>query len=214
MTLDMTYRSSLGMLWSTRGWSLPIDIALDDGQRSTKANVGREGNAQSSEVQMPFAHASAPVPQLWPWKGYETDLSQRSRRSPPFGLVMSVGHVDEFPTQNSGASHLSSLDFLHICVFGANWQPSVQQAEPLGSHTAPALNLQVCESQHVELLPEPGSHSSPASTMPFPHICIDITWRVGSGSRMQDVFVWPPPIPIINEPSKLRHGQRPWTEDN
>lgn len=122
-------------------------------------------------------------------KGYENNLSQRSRMSSPFGLVMSVGHVDEFPVQNSGVSHLSSLDFLHVCVFGANWQPPVQQVEPLGSHTAPALNLQVCGSQHVELFPGPGSHSSPASTMPLPHICMEITWRVGSGSRTQDVFV-------------------------
>lgn len=66
MTLDMTYRSSPGMLWSARGWNLPTDIALDGGQHSTKANVGRKGNAQSSEVQIPFAHASPPVPQLWP----------------------------------------------------------------------------------------------------------------------------------------------------
>lgn len=95
--------------------------------------------------------------------------------SSPFGLVISVGHVDELPVQNSDVSHLSSLDCLHNCVFGASWQLLVQQVEPLGSHTAPAVNLQVCESQHVELLPKPGSQSSPASTMPLPHICVEIT---------------------------------------
>lgn len=43
--------------------------------------------------------------------------------------------------------------------------------------------------------------------MPLPHICIEITWRVGSGSTTQDVFVWLPSTPVINEPSRLECGQ-------
>jgi hypothetical protein len=43
--------------------------------------------------------------------------------------------------------------------------------------------------------------------MPLPHICIEITWRVASGSTTQDVFVWLPSTPAINEPSRLECGQ-------
>jgi hypothetical protein len=58
--------------------------------------------------------------------------------------VISAGHVDELPVQYSDESHLSSFDCLHGFVAGASLQSLVQHVELLGSHTAPAVNLQVC----------------------------------------------------------------------
>lgn len=75
-----------------------------------------------------------------------------------------------------------------------------------GSHTDPELNLQVAASQQVELTPLPGSQSSPASTIPLPHICSDIVFRVGSGSRRQVVFVFPFELDCIKEPIEPRHS--------
>jgi hypothetical protein len=60
----------------------------------------------------------------------------------------------------------------HIVPLEANWQLLVQQSSLLGSQTDCEVNLQVVGSQqgllpHPEVPPQ--SHSSPASTMPFPH---------------------------------------------
>lgn len=45
------------------------------------------------------------------------------------------------------------------------------------SQTAPALNLQVAESQQALLCP-PVSHSSPSSLIPLPHIFKVVTFLV------------------------------------
>ena len=51
------------------------------------------------------------------------------------------------------------------------------------------MNLQVVESQHGELLPLPGSQSSPVSTMPLPHIWREIVGTVESDECRHVVFI-------------------------
>jgi hypothetical protein len=86
-------------------------------------------------------------------------------------------------------------------VDGAKVHFEVQHWLLKGSHTEPEVNLQVVESQQVEIESLPGSQSSPASTMPFPHICKDIVWRLGSGFSRQEVFVFPCALSCIKEPT-------------
>ena len=93
----------------------------------------------------------------------------------------------------------------HVQCHGANVHCAVQHSELSGSHTASPTNLHVLTSQQVEFEPRPGSHSSPDSTMPFPHI-----WSVMSGFEVSDVgafaetrpdvFVFPPELPAMSEP--------------
>ena len=136
----------------------------------------------------PLAHASPPEPQLL-----------------PFGANTSAGHAELLPVHISAVSHCASLLGRHTCVLGANVHCAVQHSELSGSHTASPMNLHVLTSQQVEFEPRPGSHSSPASTMPFPHIWsvmrgLEVS-DVGAFAEMrQDVFVFPPELPAMSEP--------------
>ena len=149
-----------------------------------------KNHSRSSEVHCPLAHASPFDPQLF-----------------PLGATTSAGHAALRPVHISAVSHWSSLLGRHTCVVGANVHEPVQHVELSGSHTAPFLNLHVDESQHVEFAPSPGSQSSPDSTIPFPHIWSVITGfafvsAVGAlGSIRHDVFVRPPSVPAMREPS-------------
>ena len=111
------------------------------------------------------------------------------------------------PVHISAVSHCASFAGRHTCVVGANAHEPVQHGDESGSHTAPFLNLHVETSQQVELEPMPGSQSSPASTMPLPHIwsvmtCLAVVSEVGAlGSMRQEVFVGPPEVPAMREPS-------------
>jgi len=75
-----------------------------------------------------------------------------------------------------------STEGRHTVPAEAYWHEEEQQAEFEGSQTEPVVNLQAAEcqfrslsvellyaldeSQHAEVTPDPGSHSSPASTIP------------------------------------------------
>ena len=132
------------------------------------------------------------------WTGITVFTDENS----PFGAVISGGHAEELPVQYSAVSHFWSLEGRQIWSAGAKLQASVQQGLLLGSHNAPFLNLQVWTSQQLELTPGPGSQSSPASTMPLPHICNETVFLAWSGSTRQVVFTRPPVTPPMTEPSK------------
>lgn len=145
----------------------------------------------SSDVQTPLAQASPPDPQLW-----------------PFGENWSSGHADELPVHISAWSQLASFAGRHTWVAGANEQVSVQQALLAGSHCAFALSLHVEASQHDEVTPWPGSHSSPCSTMPLPHMPSEIVRWAAEASMRHDVLVLPPLLPCIREQILPRlHGE-------
>ena len=74
----------------------------------------------------------------------------------------------------------------------------MQQGLLAGSQTAAAVNLQVAESQQVELTPWPGSQSSPDSTIPLPHIWRERVRMLASGGWIHVAFVWD----FISEPGK------------
>ena len=120
----------------------------------------------------------------------------------PLGENTSVGHVEEFPVHVSAVSQLASLLGLHTCVDGANPHWDVQHGLLSGSHNAPERNLQVLASQHGESLPDPGSQSSPDSTIPLPHICKEMVWRAVAASTRQSVLVLPPALPSMREPGR------------
>ena len=122
----------------------------------------------------------------------------------PFFAVTSAGQDEELPVQNSAVSHLASVEGWQTCVDGANVHWAVQQGLLWGSHKALLMNLHVAESQQLEVAPIPGSQSSPASTIPFPHICRDMTVRPESGSTRHEVFTDPPIPPCIKEPESRR----------
>ena len=121
----------------------------------------------------------------------------------PLGANASDGQLAEFPVQYSGVSQLLSFDALQTWVVGAKLHCEVQQVLLWGSQEAPARSLQVVELQHEDVTPEPGSHSSPSSTIPFPHICSEMVCRELLGSDKHEVFVFPPALPDINEPKTI-----------
>lgn len=114
-------------------------------------------------------------------------------RYSPLGAKWSGGQADELPVQFSGKSHLASFASRQTCVDGAKEHCAVQQGVLAGSQIAPDVNLQVAESQHLDVTLLPGSQSSPASTMPLPHIWSDMTCLFGSGSTTQVTANWLPP---------------------
>lgn len=119
--------------------------------------------------------------------GLETDACQKRpqhthQRNVPLGAMVSVGQVDELPVHISAVSHLSSLLARQVCVLGAKLHWSVQQGLESGSQAAFSRNLQVAGSQQVEFALDPGSQSSPSSTMPFPHIWSEIMGLVADVS--------------------------------
>jgi hypothetical protein len=65
-----------------------------------------------------------------------------------------------------------------------------------GSHTAPGRSLHVVVSQHVDLTPRPGPQSSPASTIPLPHICSENAFCIGSGGLVHVMSMF---LPLISE---------------
>lgn len=105
----------------------------------------------------PEAHASEPSPQLCP-SGCASSGGQSA---------LSPGHV-------SAMSHRASTAARQTVPALAIWHESEQQSELSGLHTAPEANLHVEASQHGSSL-EPGSQSSPSSTMPLPHAWSEIT---------------------------------------
>jgi len=121
----------------------------------------------------------------------------------PLGATISVGQVDEVPVQYSAGSQVTFLEALQTSVEGAKLHWEVQHALENGSHCAPLVNLHVAESQHGDVTSEPGSHSSPSSTIPFPHICRERRVRVlEEASTRHEAFVWPlelEPVPLIRE---------------
>ena len=144
-------------------------------------------------MQTPLAQARPFPPQLLPV--YKLNIrdgpieKKCENEHIPFGIVTSAGHADEFPVHISAISQLASFAGRHTCVDGANEHCCVQQALLSGSHTAPDLSLHVVESQQVELTPLPGSHSSPASTIPFPHIPREMVSFALAASMRHAVFV-------------------------
>lgn len=106
----------------------------------------------------------------WMFSLFSKQLSRALLPHLPFGAMLSAGQDDEFPVQNSGVSHLASIDGRHIWVEGAKEHWSVQHGLLRGSQEAFDSNLQVVELQQADSIPTPGSHSSPRSTMPLPHI--------------------------------------------
>lgn len=122
-------------------------------------------HCRSGEVQTPLAHAKFPLP-----------------HDVPLSVTWSAGHPAAVPEHISARSHVASRAGRHTCVLGANRQVSKQQELEAGSHTDPVVNLQVVLLQHVELVPTPGSQSSPASMIPFPHICNEIVCFAVSAS--------------------------------
>ncbi len=125
----------------------------------------------------------------------------------PLALNLSSGQLDEVPVHVSAVSHLSSFAARHTVAAGAKLHCSVQHALLSGSHTAPFVNLHVDESQHDEVTPEPGSQSSPSSTIPLPHICSEMV-SLASEALMRHV-VLTPPSPPRTEP-KTRKLSAPW----
>ena len=93
-------------------------------------------------------------------------------------------------------SHELSLDTRQTCVEGANWHVPVQHGPESGSHIAPGRSLHVVVSQHDDSTPTPGSQSSPASTIPLPHICSENVFCVGSGGLMHVMSML---LPLISE---------------
>ncbi len=122
----------------------------------------------------------------------------------PFGAVISAGQADELPVHISAISQLASFAGLHTCVAGANEHCCVQHALLSGSHTAPDLSLHVVESQHAEFTPLPGSHSSPASTIPLPHIPREMRSFALAASIRQVVLVAPDAPGCMREPERRR----------
>jgi hypothetical protein len=110
----------------------------------------------------------------------------------------------------SAMSQLLSLDGRHVCELGANPHRGVQHGLLAGSHTAPERNLQF-ESQHALAPSAPGSQSSPASTMPFPHCWSEINFGAfaSPGVCRHVMFVNPPPpvmVPVMSEPARKGHN--------
>ena len=129
----------------------------------------------------------------------QSPLAHASPLSPhdcPLDCVLSAGHVADVPLHVSAMSHALSLDGRQTCVGGANWHVPVQHGPESGSHNAPERSLHVAVSQHVELTPTPGSHSSPASTIPLPHICSENVFCAGSGTLMHVMSIL---LPFISE---------------
>jgi len=103
-------------------------------------------------VHSPEAHCK-PLPQSW-----------------PSGAVLSAGQAPPSPGQTSLGSHVPVLA-RHTVPFAENWQLE-QQESFASSQTAPFTNLQVDASQQgssPQPASPPQSHSSPLSTIPFPH---------------------------------------------
>ena len=118
----------------------------------------------------PSAHVS-PEPQLW-----------------PLGSYSFAGQAPDVPVHISAMSHCGSAEARHTVCALANWHESVQHASFVGSQTDPEVNWHVLESQQVEFTFGPGSHSSPASTIPLPHILRVIVLTLELGSTRQDVL--------------------------
>jgi hypothetical protein len=146
------------------------------------------------EVHIPLAHAR-PDPQ-----------------ESPFGLNVSVGHEDELPVHVSATSHCAFFAARHTVVLGANPHEEVQHVLDVGSHTAPDANLHWAVQQDVPVtvpLVEPGSQSSPDSTIPLPHWSSEMSFgdfEDAGREAKQVLFVKPPPPesePVIREPGPL-----------
>jgi hypothetical protein len=119
---------------------------------------------------------------------------------------MSGGQLDELPVQTSATSQNGSLAGLQTVVAAAKVQSFWQHELLAGSQRAPGRNLQVAVLQQVEFTPWPGSQSSPASTIPFPHCWREMVARLGSGSTRHVVLVCPALTPIIMEPGRKKNG--------
>jgi hypothetical protein len=128
------------------------------------------------DVHEPSAHLSPSDPQLF-----------------PFAANTSAGHIPLEPVHVSAVSHVASFAARQTVVLDANWHEPVQHSSFDESHTAPVANLHE-DVQHVELMPDPGSQSSPFSTMPLPHWLSEIVRCPALGVTKQDVFIIPPPM--------------------
>ena len=107
------------------------------------------------------------MPQVWPAAANE-----------------STGHSLDPPEQRSTVSQVPSTEARHTALAGRN-RPLEQQASVL-AQTQPLAKRQV-EVQQASPLPNPGSHCSFPSTMPFPHWA-PVT-RVGSQALFRQAWL-------------------------
>lgn len=117
-------------------------------------------HCKSLLVQNPLAHAKPSLP-----------------HDCPSGLVTSSGQAPLVPVHVSAMSHVADTAGRHTVEFEAKRHEEVQHSALDGSHCAPDLSLHVDESQQAEERPAPGSHSSPGSRIPFPHLLREMTVR-------------------------------------
>lgn len=97
----------------------------------------------------------------------QRSVRSKLQRDPPFGSKASSGQSFELPEHVSALSHRASTAGRQTVPAEASWHCSVQQSELRVLQTAPATNLQVERSQQASSV-DPGSQSSPASTIPLP----------------------------------------------